>query len=348
MSATENNINGNHVTDTEAFDLAELFVRNSAPQSADSKLAPQNIVANSPTATEERLGIAPNLTRSLLESKWANTPGNSATPTPTPTPPASPLWVEGTYTNADGKTVKDGDPVSFNDVAQGGYGDCYFMASLAAIARSHPETIRNMITENHDAQGKTTSYTVTFHEKDTGWFGTGLFASGGYNDTKVTVTVAEVAQDATVGAHPGDSGEVWTEVLETAFAKYRGGADNITNGGWPHEWLPLLTGRDSQRYEYNGAAGSGISFSKLQSEVAAGKPVVIDTRESVDATHPYDLVGPHVYMVKRVYTEKVYDENTGHAHNVQYVELYNPWGSSHPKPIPFSELSKYFTDVAVG
>lgn len=210
MSATENNINGRRVVETEAFDIAELFVRNNAPQTHDSESVLQNTAANSPTASEEHLGIAPLLTRSLLESKWANTPENAAAPTSTPTPKASPLWIEGTYTDANGKTVKDGDPVSFNDVAQGGYGDCYFMASLAAIARSHPETIRNMITENHDAQGKTTSYTVTFHEKDRGWFGTGLFASGGYND------------------------------------------------------------------------------------------------------------------------------------------LYNPWGSSHPKPIPFSELSKYFTDVAVG
>lgn len=59
---------------------------------------------------------------------------------------------------------KDGQPLppSIEDIAQGSMGDCYLMASLAALAASDPQKIVSMI---HDQGGGL--YTVHFQQA--GW-----------------------------------------------------------------------------------------------------------------------------------------------------------------------------------
>jgi hypothetical protein len=71
--------------------------------------------------------------------------------------------------------VKDGSDVhevDMNDVDQGGIGNCYVMASIAAVARQDPERIKNMVHDNGDG-----TYTVTFKE---GWKDVPITVSGDF------------------------------------------------------------------------------------------------------------------------------------------------------------------------
>src|SRR5262249_40234653 len=53
------------------------------------------------------------------------------------------------YAKVEGDLFKPGGP-SVGDIDQGADGDCYFMASLGAVALRHPDVIRNMFTDNGD------------------------------------------------------------------------------------------------------------------------------------------------------------------------------------------------------
>src|SRR5690606_36561200 len=72
------------------------------------------------------------------------------------------------YELIDGKAFLSGggdsNDIDPNDVSQGQLGDCYFIASLAAIARQNPDLIREMIRDNGDG-----TYTITFHEQKEFW-----------------------------------------------------------------------------------------------------------------------------------------------------------------------------------
>ncbi len=62
------------------------------------------------------------------------------------------------YQYVSGSLYQNG--VAATDVAQGDTGDCYLMASLAAIAKTSPATIQNMIHDNGDG-----TFTVRFYNK---------------------------------------------------------------------------------------------------------------------------------------------------------------------------------------
>lgn len=53
--------------------------------------------------------------------------------------------------------------VSGSDVGQGDLGDCFFLASLAAFAKTDPDGVRRAITDNHDG-----TYSVSFWEPKDG------------------------------------------------------------------------------------------------------------------------------------------------------------------------------------
>jgi hypothetical protein len=55
-----------------------------------------------------------------------------------------------------------------------------------------------------------------------------------------------------------------------------------------------------------------------------------------DGPLDYNVVKNHAYTVKSMYT----DEN-----GKQWVELYNPWGTNQPAPVPWDEVKDNFNSV---
>ncbi len=88
-------------------------------------------------------------------------------------------------------------PPDYKSVKQGGLGDCYFIAPLAALAKQDPQKVKDMITENKDG-----TYTVTFPSGDV-----------------MTVDAPTDSQVAKYGTSGKDG--LWFPVMEKAYVQLR-------------------------------------------------------------------------------------------------------------------------------
>ncbi len=127
----------------------------------------------------------------------------------------------------------DHDPTApkGNDTAQGALGDCFFIASMAAIANASPSTISDAITYNQAAN----TYTVRFHEED---------YSGRMKPVDITVDAyLPVSGARNDPAYAGDPGQaLWPAIMEKAYAQWKGGYSVIGEGGTGHTAMAEITG----------------------------------------------------------------------------------------------------------
>ncbi len=244
----------------------------------------------------------------------------------------------------------DSTAVHPSDVAQGAIGDCYFMASLAALANTHPEMIRQMITRNPDG-----SYTVRFFNEKTG------------KAEYVTVRAEDIPLNSKGEpryAQFGDDGELWPAVIEKAYAKwiddrnirdplwsrlfetlgFEGKNDyELISGGWPQVAMQQLTGGASTCYEPPNTFNKEL----LQNSLKNGDLITIGTLLNNNPA----LIGNPLYFGKEAilvpshaYYITGYDSQTG------MVEVRNPWGWDHQQGLvrlPLDQLLNNITLVAV-
>jgi Calpain family cysteine protease len=244
----------------------------------------------------------------------------------------------------------DVDAVSPRDVQQRGLGDCHVLASLAALAQTPAgrSLIHSAVVENRDDKGAVVSYTVALHAPERHLFGPTTFRA-----VSVTVDGPYVVGHAEPRSEGGPV-EVWPLVVEKACAKYLGGYNKIGHGGIPSDAMTLLTGREATSVSLHrpNRLFGGYEQTDLQADLANGKMVVLSTRadlgdgKSPDATtakrqatsDSYGLVARHAYFVK----------GTESRDGKLFLDLGNPWGIKDPSPVPFAELSTWFSDVSVG
>jgi len=185
------------------------------------------------------------------------------------------------------------------DVNQGGIGDCYFLASLAAFANTTSATLQNTAVDLGDG-----TYAVEYLPNGAANPGTfvrvdGLVSSGPYAGYE--------------NAQPGASGNIWALIMEKSFAYFRTGANTFAslNGGWM-----------SEVYSDFGIANTNISLSTTESAFDATLTTAVNLSKPVTfATYvrPPNLVGNHVYTF------------VGMSLNSKGQILYevrNPWGVS--------------------
>lgn len=216
--------------------------------------------------------------------------------------------------------AQDGTDIHANDVTQGAIGDCYLMASLAAIARQDPQAIRRMIRPNDDG-----TYTVTLYERD-GLFGTEL------RPVEMVVPAEFPLRDgAPIFARPGDAAdgqrELWPMLIERAYAQQHGGYDRIV-GGYAHRTMEELTGVQGDAYrpaelsleQLAGhlEAGHAVTAASLgDHQIRRGDQVLVDFPDAADRNPLYQngtIVADHEYFVSGV------NRATG------TVTVVNPWG----------------------
>jgi hypothetical protein len=251
----------------------------------------------------------------------------------------------------DGLFGPNGDEISYKDINQGQINDCYFLAALGELAKNDPNFIRNMITDNGDG-----TYTVTLYQQNNdlgNFFGhtknasneeSNLFGNS-YHPVKVTVSYKDFSPTGVNSA--GQSTAIWPQVIEAAYAKLIGNG-NVTQGysiidkpGGSFVAMGNLTGHQGSeldvvpigRYGTNPQQG----FQQLESEVAQGDLVVLDTQDNNSL--PYNLLGDHSYMVIGTYTD---------SHGNEYVKLQNPWGHDQPSLVPVSAWYAVFYGKHVG
>jgi calpain-15 len=290
-------------------------------------IAPLLRPVEKPAAKEDIVATSKTVT-----SSFDTTPVPHAAAEPGLTSDVDPSKV--TYQNVQkGQLFVDG--LSYDDVTQGDVGDCYFLSSVASIASSDPDALKNLIKPAGNGQ-----YDVQFFEKT---------KSGA---KPVTVRVdGEIPMDKNGIVYAGsrDEKELWVGLVEKAFAKWQGGYEVINQGGYPEDALFALTGRTSDYVEDLQTAKPAKVWNLLTEATKDHRPMAAGTWSQDDFKLNYEKVGlvdGHAYSVLGA------SEKDGQ----QTVTLRNPWGEQEfgndgkndgTFTMTFDDFRKYFGDLTV-
>jgi hypothetical protein len=229
--------------------------------------------------------------------------------------------------------------LTYDDLKQGDSGDCYFLSSAVAVAHDNPDALKKVFTENSDG-----TTTVHFFEKQ---------KSGPPKPVDITVdNQFPVGKDGIEYASARDDKQLWPQVLEKAYAKWKGGYENIGEGGEAKDALMALTGKSSS---YTPELSKVDPDKTWQSMVAASnekRPMVSGTFDEKHQPVNYkkeDIIEGHDYTVLKAY------ESNGQ----RLVDVRNPWGSDqwkgdlHPHDqdgnftMKYEDFLKRFEDLTI-
>jgi hypothetical protein len=191
----------------------------------------------------------------------------------------------------------DAGPVA-DDVAQGQVGDCYYLASLAAFAKTNPNVIRQAVVDLGDG-----TYAVRFQ------------SNGGTTFVRVDADLPTYGGGTTPAyAKFGKQGSMWVAVMEKAFAYVRTSTLSYASldSGWMSEASNLLGLRGRSTYS---ASGGQSLLDLIATELNAGKAVTY-AAGTVSGDAP--LIGSHAYTV-----DSIQRDSNGVAVSMR---LRNPWG----------------------
>jgi len=233
----------------------------------------------------------------------------------------------------------DDSSIHPNDVSQGALGDCYFVASLAAVAKQNPGLIRRAIRDNGDG-----TYTVTLYKKTGGFLGFG----GHYEPVEITVTgefpkgeyySKEAKQWVAVTPHVGTGDkELWPLIFEKAYGQLIAGDGRmpqvykeLNEGGFPQDALTALTGKSSETH-----SPDHYTLQELVDFHQKGYALVLSSK---DKYRNGTLVQNHAYWIESINMES------------GVVIVRNPWGYDNSKlnriEIPFDELDDNFRSITI-
>lgn len=244
---------------------------------------------------------------------------------PKPAPAAAPPRFDAS------QLYDKGGPVDA-DIKQDALGDCYFVATLGAVARANPGAIQNAI--SFDA--KTGNFAVALHD-------------GSGKAVTVQVTQAELAYNlqrsgGSTADNTGKDARIWPAVMETAFAKMndsnhadglKEGFDKIAGGGYIENAMQTITGSKGTNLSYSKGMfeGQDAALDRLGKSVDAAignnRPVTLATQpenrsmlewlQGAPGTQD-GLVDSHAFMVQSV---------TKDAKGEWQVTVRNPWGTNN-------------------
>lgn len=171
----------------------------------------------------------------------------------------------------------DNGPVA-DDVEQGYLGDCYYLATLGAVAEVEPSKIRESVVELGDG-----TYAVQFTKN-----GKELFV-------RVDADLA-VNGSALAYADLGAGNSLWVAIMEKAFAYVRTGVASYAaiEAGWMSEAASVLGVTSNSIYSTSSATNL---MGTLAAELNAGKAVTFATVGTISGS---TLVGSHAYQVVSV------------------------------------------------
>ncbi|QAY76284.1 C2 family cysteine protease [Sphingosinicella sp. BN140058] len=216
------------------------------------------------------------------------------------------------------------------DIRQSNFGDCYYVATLGAVADKAPATIQKAI--RYDAKSQT--FKVTLHDT---------------NGKPQTFTVSQKEIDSNIAMGGGsrrDDGAakapIWPDVMEVAYAKMLDtnhkdglaqGYKDLGDGGWPKDGMEAITGREGREVKFDQSwfESRGHALDEVGKQAADAlkndKPVTAWSVPESDsrslwgkmtgaAIEQDGLVDNHVYTVTNVYKDG--------SGNWQ-VQMRNPW-----------------------
>ena len=220
--------------------------------------------------------------------------------------------------------------IKLDDVRQGTIGDCYFLASLASLAKNHPEQIANMIHSEKDG-----SYTVIFP-----------------GDAEQKAYNVKAPTEAELGLYNhGNADGSWVSVLEKAWGKYRQDhgyaqapedpTDGSGGGGWPGTAMEVLSAKKVESLNPS-QIGDPELIAMINSSCHSAPYMLITAStpgESDKEKTVHNLVADHCYTVMGVTP----DGNGGYT-----VTVRNPWGGADAiRQVPLSQFKSEFCELAV-
>lgn len=221
------------------------------------------------------------------------------------------------------------------DARQGTLGDCYLIASLGSIAARNSAAIQNMFIDNGDGTFTVRFYGGTYgsYYDSSGLISSGFTAGRGTTDyVTVNRQLATFADGSFAYSNYGLSSSnssvpLWIALAEKAYAQWNqtglSGRDGSLNfsaieGGWMSDVNAQVLGYNSTMYYFHNSASQS-----LINAVNGGQAVTLGTRS---VTGISGLVGGHAYTVTS------YNSISGK------FTLHNPWGTSHPAALTWSQL----------
>nr|CAB3227594.1 calpain-A-like [Phallusia mammillata] len=216
-------------------------------------------------------------------------------------------WKRPKDISSSPRLTKDG--TSSEDIRQGMLGNCWFLASCAAISRS-PKYLKKVIPEDQVMQGA--DYVGMFHFR--------FWRFGKWVDVIVDDALPTIRGSLCFGKS-SDRSEFWLPLVEKAYAKLHNSYQAI-EGGFTQDGMEDLTGGIVMSYDLGNKTPDNLfavlkKAMKYDSFACAG---IEGTTESVDKNT--GLVSAHAYAVLQV--AKVAYRGA----YVNLVKLRNPWGSS--------------------
>jgi hypothetical protein len=225
--------------------------------------------------------------------------------------------------------------ISDDDVMQGHIGNCYFPAAVAAVARQDPKIIEDAIKDNGDG-----TYTVRFFDVD--WDGT-------VTEHKIEIDGQLPTQWGGLRyGHGRDRTELWVPLLEKAYAQWKGGYEQIGNGGFAGDVLEALTGRDSDYEDVSPSSNTDALYQNIK--------IALETKKALAAT-THDKSKAAMYSGTGIYAWHVYSViGVSEENGTKYIHLRNPWGEVEPAgngpddghfKIDFAAFQKLYSAVHV-
>ena len=196
------------------------------------------------------------------------------------------------YKNFSGLPVFADGP-EYDDITQGGLGDCYLLAALSSTAQSDPGIIRQMVAPMGDG-----TYAVRFYQGGKEVYlrlDADLPTRGGY------VWYANLTPE----------NELWVALAEKAYAQFAGGGSypNIS-GGWMTPVYSLVTGQTATATYTSGLSAKAL-LQCLTDNLNAGHAVTAGSY----STTSVPICASHAYVVRSVAS----------IGGQWYVNVYNPW-----------------------
>jgi hypothetical protein len=231
------------------------------------------------------------------------------------------------------KGKDDVSDVQLNDVTQGQTGDCFLLAGIGAIAKRHPESVRDIIKDNGNG-----NYEVRLYNQR---------LDGNFEETPIIVNGKLIGEGHakygdTVKADGKEQKEAWTVLIEKAYIQGNiGSYKDAGRGGSARQVMTALTGREAET-KIN-ANLSADDFSKL---LKSDRAIVLSTPDKASEItngkmrgkfQDYKLVENHAYVLQEVKTN---DKGR------EVAVLYNPWGVQHAE-VPIEEAKELFKYVTV-
>ncbi len=226
---------------------------------------------------------------------------------------------------------------SYEDLSQGALGDCYYLASLGAVAKTNPAAIENMILDNGDG-----TYTVRFYNAGVPDYVTvdkylavdpGTFPAG-FGPGQGKLIFDGYGQD------PASTKTVlWVPLLEKAYTEWNaegyeehgimvdawGDSQNhdgvnvywgIGDGGWANAPCTQILGTTALGVSrWNWPISDQLLPADQQTLVAAIQSNEAVTFGTVGSPPLSTIVGGHEYVA------------IGYSAATQLFRLYNPWGT---------------------